>query len=328
MTEFDVIAHYFSQTFPKRTDVILGIGDDAALCTVPKGMQLAVSMDTLVEGVHFPSTTSPEDIGYKALAVNLSDMAAMGATPAWMTLALTCPKVNETWLKRFSQGLLELAQAAQVSLIGGDMTQGPLTITIQITGFVPTGQALQRRGAQPGDGIYVTGTLGDAGFGLALIQEKISLNPKGGEESPCGDMGAASKFVKYRLNRPTPRLKIGKALRGIASSAIDISDGLVADLGHILTASDVGATLQLENLPLSKVLHDYLSPEQAKHFALSAGDDYELCFTVPPNQEKALQDALETNTYTRIGTIEKENGLRCLDEKRQIFVPKKGYQHF
>ncbi|EDN70912.1 thiamine-monophosphate kinase [Beggiatoa sp. PS] len=351
MTEFDVIAHYFSQNFPKRTDVILGIGDDAALCSVPNYMQLAVSIDTLVEGVHFPVTTSPEDIGYKALAVNLSDMAAMGATPAWMTLALTCPKVNETWLKRFSQGLLELAQSAQVSLIGGDTTQGPLTITLQISGFVPIGQALRRDGAQPGDGIYVTGTLGDAGLGLALIQETEKIFPKEREAPRCdppspvverlvslsnhietweGVRGrAASKFVKSRLNRPTPCLKIGQALRGIASSAIDISDGLVADLGHILKASSVGATLQLENLPLSNVLHDYLSLEQAWYFALSAGDDYELCFTVPPNKEKALQEALETETYTRIGSIETESGLRCLDEKRQIFVPKRpGYQHF
>jgi len=358
MTEFDVIAHYFSQNFPKRTDVILGIGDDAALCSVPNGMQLAVSIDTLVEGVHFPVTTSPEDIGYKALAVNLSDMAAMGATPAWMTLALTCPKVNETWLKRFSQGLLELAQSAQVSLIGGDTTQGPLTITLQISGFVPIGQALRRDLAQPGDGIYVTGTLGDAGLGLALIQETEKISPKERETPRCGpplvverlvslsnhvetwegdrvrafweeDRERALKFVKSRLNRPTPQLKIGQALRGIASSAIDISDGLVADLGHILKASSVGATLQLENLPLSNVLHDYLSLEQAWYFALSAGDDYELCFTVPPNKEKALQEALETEIYTRIGTIETESGLRCLDEKGQTFVPKRpGYQHF
>jgi thiamine-monophosphate kinase len=323
MTEFDVIAHYFSQNFPKRTDVILGIGDDAALCTMPFGMQLAVSIDTLVECVHFPITTPPEDIGYKALAVNLSDMAAMGATPAWMTLALTCPKVNETWLKRFSQGLLELAQSAQVSLIGGDTTQGPLTITLQISGFVPAGQALRRHGAQPGDGIYVTGTLGDAGLGLALIQGPPSLL-----EGARG-MDREREFVKSRLNRPRPRLKIGQALRGIASSAIDISDGLVADLGHILNASGVGATLQLENLPLSNALHDYLSLEQAWYFALSAGDDYELCFTVPPSKEKVLQDALETKTYIRIGTIEKESGLRCLDGKGRAFVPKRpGYQHF
>lgn len=333
MTEFDVIAHYFSQNFPKRTDVILGIGDDAALCTVPDGMQLAISIDTLVEGVHFPISTSPEDIGYKALAVNLSDMAAMGAMPAWMTLALTCPKVNETWLKKFSQGLLELAQSAQVSLIGGDTTQGPLTITLQITGFVPTNQALQRDGAQPGDGIYVTGTLGDAGLGLALtLKIPPNLPLKKGKEGKGDNFSlpnSAHQFVKSRLNRPTPRLKIGQALHGIASSAIDISDGLMADLGHILTASHVGATLQLENLPLSNILHDHLSLEQAWYFALSAGDDYELCFTVPFNKEKMLQEKLKTDAYTRIGTIEREKGLRCLDRKGQIFVTKQlGYQHF
>jgi thiamine-monophosphate kinase len=317
MTEFDVIAHYFSQNFPKRTDVILGIGDDAALCTGPNGMQIVVCIDTLVEGIHFPVKTAPADIGYKALAVNLSDLAAMGATPAWMTLALTCPEMNETWLKGFSQGLLELAKKAQVSLIGGDTTRGPLTITIQITGLVPEGQALQRSGAQPGDGIYVTGTLGDAGLGLASIQQQLKL--------PV----LIQEIVESRLNRPTPRLEIGQALRGIASSAIDISDGLIADLGHILKASGVGATLQRENLPLSIALSESLPLAQAQDLALSAGDDYELCFTVPPQQDLALQKRLKTGSYTRIGTIKTGNALHCLDEKGQIFVPqKKGYQHF
>ncbi len=269
MTEFDVIARYFSQDFPKRADVTLEIGDDAALCSMPPDMQLAIAIDTLVEGVHFPTMTRPEDIGYKALAVNLSDLAAMGATPAWMTLALTCPQVDEVWLTKFSAGLRELAKIAQISLIGGDTTSGPLTITVQVTGFVPPYAALQRRGAQPGDGIYVTGTLGDAGLGLASLQKRIVL-PR-----------PVLKFVESRLNRPTPRLHEGQALQRIANSAIDISDGLAADLGHILSASAVGASLQLENLPLSSALRDYLSPESAWNFALSAGDDYELCFTVP-----------------------------------------------
>jgi len=315
--EFDVIARYFTQAFPKRTDVILGIGDDAALCTVPMGMQLAIAIDTLVEGVHFPRTTCSQDIGYKALAVNLSDMAAMGATPAWMTLALTCPQKDDAWLKGFTQGLLELAKLYQVSLMGGDTTCGPLSITIQIAGFVPPDSALLRGGARQGDSIYVTGTLGDAGLGLASIQKQMLLSPQ------------AQQFVESRLNRPTPRVAEGQVLRGIASSAIDISDGLAADLGHILEASGVGASLQLPKLPLSRALIKHLSPEKAWLMALSAGDDYELCFTVPPQKEVTLQKALLNYSYTRIGIIESSPGLRCLDTQGRLFsFEKAGYQHF
>lgn len=322
IAEFDVITRYFSQNFPKRTDVILGVGDDAALCTIPSGMQLAIAIDTLVADVHFPRQTSPQDIGYKALAVNLSDMAAMGATPTWMTLALTCSQTDESWLQKFAQGLLELAEMHNVSLIGGDTTSGAtLTITIQITGFVPPNQALQRCSAKPGDGIYVTGTLGDAGLGLASIQKQpiekqLILPPQ------------IQLYLESRLNRPTPRIREGQALRGIASSAIDISDGLVADLGHILTASQVGALVELEKLPLSRAIQECCITDAWK-IALSAGDDYELCFTVPPNQEIALQNALTSDSYARIGTIEITPGLRCQDAGGKIFMPQqKGYQHF
>jgi len=314
MTEFEVINRYFSHGFPQRRDVVLGIGDDAALCTVPTGMQLVIAIDTLVEGVHFPALTAPQDLGYKALAVNLSDMAAMGATPAWMTLALTSPSVDDTWLSGFRQGLLELAQATQVSLIGGDTTRGPVkVITLQIAGFVPPQQALRRQGAQVGDGIYVTGCLGDAGLGLASVQGLLELPPMARHE------------VESRLQRPTPRLLEGQALRGIANSAIDISDGLAADLSHILNASGVGASLYLENLPLSRVLQQHLSREEAWQLALSAGDDYELCVTVPPHQEKNLSD----NLYTRIGIIEANLGLRCLFGDGREFIPRQlGYQHW
>jgi len=316
ISEFEVITNYFQQDFPQRAEINLGIGDDAALCTIPTGMQLAVAIDTLVEGVHFPIKTSSQDIGYKSLAVNLSDLAAMGATPAWMTLALTCPQPDETWLRGFRQGLFELAKTAEISLIGGDTTCGPLTVTIQVAGFVPQHCALQRRGAQPGDGIYVTGTLGDAGLGLATIQNQITL--------PL----PIQKFVKLRLNRPSPRWHEGQALRGIASSAIDISDGLQADLGHILIASGVGASIQLASLPLSEAL-GYIPLNYAWNLALSAGDDYELCFTVPPQQEIALQKVLAPDSYTRIGTIESTAGLRCLTADGQLFVAKQlGYQHF
>ncbi len=316
-TEFELITHYFSQSFPERPEIVLGIGDDAALCTVSPTMQLAISVDTLVAGVHFPLTTSPYDIGYKSLAVNLSDMAAMAATPAWFTLALTCPHINETWLQGFTEGLLELATATQVCLIGGDTTRGPLTITIQIIGLVPAGQALLRRGATVGDGIYVTGTLGEAGLALQWKTHQLYLAPE------------LQESVELRLNRPTPRLQEGLALRGIASSAIDISDGLLADLGHILTASGVGATLQLADLPLSPLMRKHLSLQTTWQLALSAGDDYELCFTVPPHQEKRLATVLPPHSYTRIGKIERALGLRCIDHEGQLFVPpQKGYDHF
>ena len=244
-------------------------------------------------------------------------MAAMGAIPAWMTLALTCPPTtNENWLADFSYGLRELAEGYQVSLIGGDTTTGPLTITLQVIGLVPWQAALCRHGARPGDGIYVTGTLGDAGLGLALIQQQLSL--------PV----SVQHVVESRLNRPTPRLQEGQALRGIANSAIDISDGLIADLGHILAASQVGASIYLEQLPLSNALRDHLPLEDAWQLALTAGDDYELCFTVPQRQEEALSKALLTAAYTRIGIIEKLPGLRCFDANGQAFTPKnQGYQH-
>jgi thiamine-monophosphate kinase len=309
IAEFNLINRFFKQKFPIRKDVVLGIGDDAALCTAPAGMQLVMAMDTLVEAVHFPINTKPEDIAYKALAVNLSDLAAMGATPAWMTLALTCPKVDEVWLRRFSQGLLELATAAEISLIGGDTTRGSLTVTIQVTGFVEPELALQRNAAQPGDAIYVTGTLGDAGLGLAAIEKRITLYSE------------MQNYVESRLNRPTPRLKEGKQLIGIANACIDISDGLLADLNHILTASKVGATLNLENLPLSKALQS-IDRKTAVELALAAGDDYELCFTVPANKKPLI-------AATRIGTIEQQLGLRCLDKQGKIFASEKyGYEHF
>jgi len=317
LSEFAIIKQYFTGIFPKRTEVLLDIGDDAALCRVPEGMQLAISVDTLIEGVHFPLITKPEDIGYKALAVNLSDLAAMGAVPAWMTLALTCPQVDEIWLMKFSQGLLELAEQFQVSLIGGDTTRGPLSITIQIMGFVPANSALQRRGAKPGDAIYVTGTLGDAGLGLRALQKYVTL--------PM----VAKHTVEARLNRPTPRVQAGLSLRGIASSAIDISDGLIADLGHILTMNNVGAILYLNDLPLSTVLREHVPRETAWNLALSAGDDYELCFTVPPAREAALQTALPVGSYTQIGTITATTELNCLDNEGRSFTPTlTGYQHF
>ncbi|MDY6994512.1 MAG: thiamine-phosphate kinase [Pseudomonadota bacterium] len=316
-TEFELIHHYFKPLSVPSEQVTLGIGDDAALCLPPPGMQLAISVDTLVAGVHFPQDTAPEDIGYKALAVNLSDMAAMGAKPAWFTLALTCPQIDEQWLAQFCQGMTTLAKLAEVSLIGGDTTQGPLAITIHIIGLLPQHQALRRGGAQAGEGIYVTGTLGDAGLGLASITQQLTLPP------------TAKTYVESRLNRPTPRWQEGQALRGLATSAIDISDGLFSDLEHILQENALGAAIFLSQLPLSSAMRELVTPEAAWELALTAGDDYELCFTLPVQQHAALAKALPMTVYTRIGTLETKPGVRCWLPEGQLWIPKRsGYQHF
>lgn len=319
MQEFSLIQQYFARYALARDDVLLGIGDDAAVCQVPTGQALVTSVDTLVAGVHFPLDTAPEDIAYKALAVNLSDLAAMGATPAWFTLALTLPTVDKTWLAAFSQGLLHMAQAHQVALIGGDTTRGALTISVQIMGFCPPQQVLKRRGARPGDKIYVTGWLGDAGLALRYWQGDIDLSE------------AQAAQVLPRLQRPTPRLAAGQALRGLASSAIDVSDGLLADLGHLLAGDKLGAELRLETLPLSSVLRD-LPRELAWALALSAGDDYELCFTLPVAQSAQVSQnlALVKSIFTCIGTVTDKSGIVCLDEYERIYTApqKSGYQHF
>ena len=313
--EFELIAHYFARHHHHRRDVLLGIGDDAAICQPPHNTDLVIAVDTLVAGVHFPLDTPPEDIGYKALAVNLSDMAAMGASPAWMTLALTCPDADSKWLSAFSHGLFELAEQFGVALIGGDTTRGPLTISIHVTGFVPSGQAIQRTNAQPGDNIYVTGTLGDAGVGLKVDQGDLIL--------PEPD----NQYVQQRLNRPTPRIATGLALRQIANSAIDISDGLLADLNHVLTASNVGACINVSKLPLSTALQQQLPSQEAWRFALTAGDDYELCFTAPTAVQ--LPTLSLPDSITHIGVIESQPGLRCLDPNGRAFeTHQPGYLHF
>jgi thiamine-monophosphate kinase len=308
MNEFALIQRYFWEKSRYNSNVCAGIGDDAALVIPPSNQQLAISVDTLIAGVHFPVDTAPQDIGFKALAVNLSDLAAMGAQPLWFTLALTLPNVDESWLERFSEGLFEISNSYNIQLIGGDTTKGHLSITIQVIGAVPQNQALMRSGAQLGDEIFVTGTLGDAGLALAVLKNKISHK----------------NHDIIRLNRPTPRVAEGLKLRGIANSAIDISDGLLADLGHILEMSgNVGATLFLDQLPLSKELQN-LKTEQAWRFALSSGDDYELCFTVSPDKSHLIDFPC-----TKIGFIEKETGIRCLDTQGHLFIPSKmGYQHF
>lgn len=318
MAEFDIINTYFTTQKKHRHDVIRGIGDDAALVSVPHGQELAITTDTLIEGVHFPHSTSPSDIGYKSLAVNLSDIAAMGATPAWSTLALTLPNKNKEWLQAFCEGFFSLANEYQTDLIGGDLTHGPLSITVQLLGLVPTQTAILRSQAKPNDLIYVTGTLGDAGLGLKCIQEKIELQRE------------HQLFVTKRLNRPTPNIKTGVALRHIAHAAIDISDGLAADLNHILKASHVGAKVYVDKLPLSIALKASLSYQEALTLALTAGDDYELCFTIPKEKQTELEKKLSSIcSYTCIGMITEELGLDlCYQNGNQYHGPIQGYEHF
>ena len=314
-SEFELIKRYFQHQIRNHDDVILGIGDDAALLNVPINKHLAVSIDTLIEGVHFPLQTSAADIAYKSLAVNLSDMAAMGAQPAWFTLALTLPGVSTDWLEAFSQSLFELAYRYKLELVGGDTTQGPLAISIQIGGYVEKGKALLRSGAKPGDKLYVSGTLGDAALGLYAIQ-----NNKQDDE-------VFSSAIQS-LNRPVPRIQAGLNLHTIASACIDISDGLFADLGHILKASHVGAKIELNKLPLSISSQNTLSSyPELYDVIIKGGDDYELCFTVAPENISKL-DLIE-DKITCVGEIIEDQDLICLDENMNVVsYSVKGFEHF
>lgn len=317
-SEFSIIQHYFEQLTPARDDVLLGIGDDCALLQCPAEHVVAVSIDTLVENIHFFADVNPELLGHKSLAVGLSDLAAMGAKPAWFTLALTLPEVNENWLQGFSSGLAKLAKKHNIQLVGGDTTRGPLTISIQVHGFVKPKTALTRHGAQLGDLIYVTGTLGDAGAALQLQL---------GEWNDAELNHQDKAYFDQRLEQPTPRLDIGQQLVGIASSAIDISDGLLADLGHILERSRVGARLDLSKLPLSSAMSK-ISSDTAQKFALESGDDYELCFTIPPQYCSEIEQRLQ-GQCTHIGIITDDEGIYFIDESDSLIALKgTGYDHF
>ena len=319
-SEFSLIDSYFAAHGLRRPDVALGIGDDCAVLIPPTDQHLVVTMDTLVADVHFFAATDPEGLGHKALAVNLSDLAAMGSMPAWATLALTLPKADEDWLERFCRGLFALADRYGVQLVGGDTTHGPvITITIQAHGLVPPGSALRRVGAKPGDGIYVTGTPGDAGLALAAAYGKAAVAPE------------YRAYIQQRLERPEPRLAEGAALRGVASAAIDISDGLAQDLGHILERSRAGARLDVDRLPLSLALIASLDRDAAIVTALASGDDYELCFTVPPERIARLERAATTweCRCTRIGIITAEPGLQLVRADGSAFhLERLGYDHF
>ena len=318
MNEFELITQYFAHQPVSRPDVALGICDDAAVLDVPAGQQLVVSTDMLVAGTHFPENTDAVSIGHKSLAVNLSDLAAMGATPAWYTLNLSLPQADPAWLEGFCQGMFALALKHNVALVGGDTTRGPLTIGIQIMGLVSHGQALKRAGARPGDRIYVTGLLGEAALGLRVTQGQLKLP----EEYLAN--------VLTQLNRPPPRVSAGLKLRGLASACIDISDGLAADLGHILAASDVGARIYLKRLPVSPA-YDSAFKQVGWQAALAGGDDYELCFTIPPAQETAFRNGSTRMgvSCSYIGDIEAEAGLRIMDEQGGLYRPgPTGFDHF
>jgi thiamine-monophosphate kinase len=293
-----------------REDVRVGIGDDAAILAVPPNHQLAVSTDTLVAGVHFPFETSPADIGWKSLAVNVSDLAAMGATPAWATLALTLPDANRNWVEEFCDGFAALAGEFKLALVGGDTTRGPLSITVTVHGFVSENSALLRSAARVGDGVFVTGTLGDAAAGLRI---------------------QANEALIARLNRPTPRIAQGLELRGRAHACIDVSDGLIADLGHICAASGVRAEIDVDSLPASSALLSACARDERRALQLGGGDDYELCFTAPDAGATLLLNDLARSGCgaTRIGRIVAGSGIRVIDASgADIDVDVAGWDHF
>ncbi|WP_334188094.1 thiamine-phosphate kinase [Noviherbaspirillum sp.] len=317
LSEFDLIARYFTRP-PRRKDVAAGIGDDCALLVPESGSELAISSDMLVEGRHFFPDADPYALGHKCLAVNLSDLAAMGAEPVAFTLALALPEVNPEWLAPFSGGLLELADRHGCELIGGDTTKGPRNICITIFGKVPSGRALRRNAARVGDDIWVSGTLGDARLALAGYRGELPLDEQ------------ALATAAERMHRPTPRVALGIALRGIAHAAIDISDGLAGDIAHILKQSGVGACLQVDALPAGPMLAMQDQPTR-RHFMLAGGDDYELCFTAPaPMRDAVLQaGAASGTTVTRVGRIEAAPGLRVVDPDGTVLDLKTAsFDHF
>jgi thiamine-monophosphate kinase len=316
-SEFEIIRRYFTPHGPRRDDVLAGVGDDAAIVRVPPDRDLVLCMDTLVAGVHFPVATEPAAIGHKALAVNLSDLAAMGAEPAWATLALTLPESDGAWLERFSRGFLELAERYRLQLIGGDLSRGPLSITVEAHGFVVPGKAMRRRGARPGDLVCVTGSLGDAGLALEL-----------GEQAPAR--------LRRRLEYPEPRIAAGLVLREHASAAIDVSDGLLADLAHLLEPDGLGAALQIDALPRSPEFTAALpagprGDALSLDLPLSGGDDYELCFCLPQGLQAPVAALLGAVScaLTPVGVIEAQPGIRCYYPDGRRYSPRAtGYQHF
>ncbi|TLY83447.1 MAG: thiamine-phosphate kinase [Gammaproteobacteria bacterium] len=318
LTEFELIERYFRDCGAARSDVIAGIGDDAALVAVPPDTELVVATDTLVAGVHFPQGSPAASIGHRALAVNLSDLAAMGARAAWALLALTIPRAEEAWLAEFAAGLAALARAHGVALVGGDTTRGPLTVTVQLLGTVPPGAALRRCGGRAGDALFVSGTPGDAAAGLALEERRLAAEP------------LALAYLRERFLRPTPRMALGERLRGHASACIDVSDGLLGDAGKLARASQTGVEISFAAVPVSEPLVRAVGEEQARTLALTGGDDYELLFAVHPEKVSAMLADLppERWGYTRIGALRAAPGAEVLREGTVMQFSHSGYQHF
>jgi thiamine-monophosphate kinase len=319
LSEFELIRRYF--THPARR-AVLGVGDDAALVRVGRGMELAISADMLVSGRHFLPEADPRRLGHKTLAVNLSDMAAMGATPRWATLALALPRADGRWLSAFARGFMLLARRHGVELIGGDTTRGPLALCVQIMGEVPAGRALRRDGARAGDDVWVSGTIGDAALSLAAARGDLKFGPR------------ERRLLAARLDAPTPRIALGVALRGIARSAIDVSDGLTADLGHICERSGVAAEIWLEAVPCSASMRKVLPRPAALAALLAGGDDYELCFSAGRGERAAIERLARRlrTRLTRIGRIARrarDPRVSVLDAGgRPVVLRRRGFDHF
>ena len=318
MKEFELIKEFFTAQPVSRKDVAMGIGDDCALIKSSDDMFIAITTDTLVSGVHFPEDTPARAIGHKAVAVNLSDLAAMGAQPAWISVAITLPEVDEQWLKEFTAGMFELTEYYNVQLIGGDTTKGPLSITITAQGTVPANQALCRNGAKNGDYLFVTGDFGDAGLALKAINGEIELS--------TADFDA----VKSKLDYPSPQVLIAQMIRDDATSAIDVSDGLLADLNHLCKASTLGVNINVEDIPLSKVMTDNLEPVDAINLALTSGDDYQLIFTVNAANKVGIETAMQHANvpFTCIGQMNTNEEINLFYEKKPFTVTTRGFEHF
>jgi thiamine-monophosphate kinase len=312
--EFEIIARYFA-AHDRRADVLLGIGDDAAVLDVRGDRKLVVATDTVVEGVHFPPHTAPADIGYRALAVNLSDLAAMGAEPSWMTLSLSLPNATESWIAELASGLFELADRHQVVLVGGDTVRGPLVITVQLAGWVEPDRWLTRSGAKPGDVLMVSGVTGEAAAGLQVIQQQLPA-------------GAAATHLQRRFLRPEPRVTLGRRLRTIASAAMDVSDGLLADVAKLCEASKCGTQLDVDRLPASVAMRELFPEDACLDYALSGGDDYELIFTVPPQQAAALTTSAGEPSLTKIGVMTAGQSVQCIRAGAPFTPRRTGYDHF
>lgn len=316
MDEFEVIRRYFSTGFPARGDVEIAVGDDGAVTHLPADRCLVTVTDALVAGTHFPAAMAADEIAHRALAANLSDLAAMAALPHWFTLALAMPEAESGWLTAFARGLRQLAQRHDVALIGGDTVRGPLAVTITALGTVPPGAALTRNGARVGDEIFLTGTAGEAGWAW--------------QEIAAGRMPAADDPLYRRFAWPEPRLDAGRGLQGIATACIDVSDGLHVDLGRLLAASGWGGEAQLDDVPVSAALVEHVGAERARQLALTGGEDYELCFTAPPGEAGRLLDLASDwgCRVTRIGRVRPEPGLCWYQGGQPVPAPTASFQHF